>query len=692
MKAGKYTIKELFVNRYLDQLVIPEIQRDYVWGPEQVIGLLNSVFADFTEFLVGKPPALKIDESDIQDLLLKNDWEDFYKKRKYSSNIGFIYAYSDPQYDKRYFLIDGQQRITSIYLVLLVLASKNGKSTDFKKYFSTQESLKLNYKIRDAASSFLNKLATLYFESPDPEVEDQSWYLNSYKNDTTIVNMIENLKTIRNWLVEKNLDEATFYDYLCNFTELWYFDTNISSQGENLYIYLNARGEHVQGNENIKAEMLSSLASKEKNIWGMAWENWQDFFWQRRKDSKKPNANADAGFNEFLSCITGLIFLLTNGEDGYKNYDSKKEKPSTASQLDKLNLDVVASYVNVLIFIKNNLQTFADLYAYSDWANMFWQDLWSILNSEENYWIMNYVDDLHSKERNRMVFVWGVLHWVNEARSDKDLLTIFRGIRQFYLRYKNNNRAVVGEQGITASVNRLMKTGYISEELEKEESIKEHWLAAFANEERRKFESVIWEIEDHPYNMDGSDVGMTNISHLVCFKAIPNLEYLSSIKSAFFKCFPLEEAKRSLVANYPVVQSILLQYGQFYRRKSPHYYENYHFSEWKRNVRSLDITHGQRSFSDFLDEFIVSNLSVEEFLAKIRGNTEFDSDTNNLLEQLRWYNFKLKEAMWLSGGNIAINSRHTEYDNDKTFENRAPFWTTNGEFRSNYRELFSLLP
>ena len=41
MKPGKYTIKELFVNRELEQIVIPEIQRDYVWKKEQVEGLMN---------------------------------------------------------------------------------------------------------------------------------------------------------------------------------------------------------------------------------------------------------------------------------------------------------------------------------------------------------------------------------------------------------------------------------------------------------------------------------------------------------------------------------------------------------------------------------------------------------------------------------------------------------------------------
>ena len=71
-----------------------------------------------------------------------------------------------------------------------------------------------------------------------------------------------------------------------------------------------------------------------------------------------------------------------------------------------------------------------------------------------------------------MVFVWSVLHWVDSAlSSDKELSThqIFRGIRQFYLRYKNNVRSVTGNNGIKNSVKSLLDTGYISVKADDEE-------------------------------------------------------------------------------------------------------------------------------------------------------------------------------------------------------------------------------
>ena len=43
MKSDNYKISEIFEFRDLDQLVVPEIQRDYVWGRNEVIDLLESI-------------------------------------------------------------------------------------------------------------------------------------------------------------------------------------------------------------------------------------------------------------------------------------------------------------------------------------------------------------------------------------------------------------------------------------------------------------------------------------------------------------------------------------------------------------------------------------------------------------------------------------------------------------------------
>jgi hypothetical protein len=698
MKAGKYNYQTLFVNRYVEQLVIPEIQRDYVWQKPQVEGLLSSIATDFERFQKAEIPKIDSTDGSVELTQLNNDFTDFYRQRNHSSNIGFIYAYSDQQYDGRYFLIDGQQRITTLYLVLLLLAVRTATVADFEKKYCTNGQPKLDYRVRDSACSFIRQLVPHILKNSYAEIKDQYWYLNSYENDITVSNIISNIEVIVEWLESRELDESDFYLYLNNYTEFWYFDTNISAQGENLYIYLNARGEQMQGNENLKAELLSTLDSMQsKNEMGVEWENWQDLFWRMRTkgltNTKIKGLNADKGFNEFLRCITGLtIYLDETASDWVDKQNSLI--PSQAMLAQVLTLETIAKYINVLKFIENNQKSLNEVYSNFDWVNQFLHEFWSILNVSRTAWVIDYSYDRLSTERRRMVFIWGVFHWVDSALNAKVKFSnqqIFRGIRQFYLRYKNNVRSVTGDNGIKKSVCNLLETNFISSKSEEEEYQKERWLAEVSTQENwAELESLIWQIEDHPFNLDGSDVGLINSSHLIDFKETLTADKLLRIKDTFYMCFPPEKSKDK--SKFPVMQSLLLHYGQFWRRKSPYYYENYQFNDWRNIIRSRTPHLSNNEFNIFFKELVESELTVDELLAEKRKHYVCEHPVS-LLEQLLWYNNHLHEKMWLEGSHIALCEFYTKNDEDLAFNVRKPFLNTKGDFKGgNPRELYKLLP
>lgn len=356
MKAGKYSVKELFINRYVQQIIIPEIQRDYVWGEEQVIGLLNSIKKDFELFKTAQTPKIETPDND-----LKIAFETFYKKRNNGSNIGFIYAYNDDQYSGNYFLIDGQQRITTIFLMLLVLASKNERLKEkFKKTYLIDGLLKLDYKVRESAHHFLQQFTALALKG-NTDFTNQNWYYsNKYDSDTTIKSLIANFYSIQEYY-ENNLPNnlEAFYEYIEDYVEFWYFDTNISEQGEELYIYMNARGEQMQANENIKADLLSKLdTTEEKNKYGKLWEDWQDYFWVNKGD----NENADKGFNTFLSWCK----LLKSIENRYQHNtelttkeiedfaDFIRGKESINIKQTKVDIIDIEKYFKTVVFFFNN--------------------------------------------------------------------------------------------------------------------------------------------------------------------------------------------------------------------------------------------------------------------------------------------------------------------------------------------------
>lgn len=425
MRAGKYNFQELFVNRYVDQIVIPEIQRDYVWSKPQVEGLLSSISEDFNRFQNADIPVIDSEIEAFELNQLNRDFADFYRQRNHSSNIGFIYAYSDQQYEGRYFLIDGQQRVTTLYLVLLLLASRTGLESDFNKNYCSNGLPKLDYRVRESACSFIRKLVPYVLSESNVDIKEQSWYLNSFENDITVRNILNNLSVVEEWLESKKLEEAQFYQYLNSYTEFWYFDTNISAQGENLYIYLNARGEQVQGNENLKAELLSHLPSIEhKNKMGKEWENWQDLFWRMRKKGRSKaqvkGLNADRGFNEFLNCISGLQVYLKGTSNVWLGSDKSIEPTSTLlSQV--LSFELIEKYIGVISFIEAQQAAICELYPYSNWIEHCLHEFWSLINTGQTAWVIDYSNDRLSTERRRMVFLWGIFHWVEQAlSSDKD--------------------------------------------------------------------------------------------------------------------------------------------------------------------------------------------------------------------------------------------------------------------------------
>jgi len=75
MKTGRYSLKDLLTHNEIEQIIIPEIQRDYVWGEDNVEQLLNSIYKSFKEksseklelFIKSKP----ISEESVNEYLQK---------------------------------------------------------------------------------------------------------------------------------------------------------------------------------------------------------------------------------------------------------------------------------------------------------------------------------------------------------------------------------------------------------------------------------------------------------------------------------------------------------------------------------------------------------------------------------------------------------------------------------------------
>lgn len=695
MKAGKYSIKEIFINRYLQEIVIPEIQRDYVWGKDQVESILESIAKDFNSYLTARLP-FKV-EADPQ---LEADFEEFYKRRKYSSNIGFIYAYNDEEYPGKYFLIDGQQRLTTIYLLLLALANRNKETAiDFRRTYLLENNIKLNYRVREASHDFMTRFAQLVLETDEPAT-NQNWYHKDYENDETIKNLVSNYNTIQYFIDTQKIDEAPFYQYLQNMVDIWYFDTNISEQGEELYIYINARGEQIQDNENIKADLLGRLESdEEKNCYGLLWEQWQDFFWLNKGEE---NENADDGFNEFLACISGLENYLSGDESYFystddfdENKEAKKKKGIKVKDvLKNVSLPVVERYVNALQFLLNKKGDLPQYYTYHAWAENCCSEIWKIVNNERTNWYADYNDDDRSTERNKMVFLWSTLYYLTTIDvAHTSTVEVYRAIRKFYLKYHNYIRSV---STIQDQVDLLVDgTVVISVgEEESEESLKTLLLDRYTGADQLHIEEEIWQIEDHKFNLDGKDVGGRNIGHLVDLKGDVTLDLLRKIKCKFREVFPEDKSR------YLAVQNILLHYGIAWYYNSPWNYANRRFDSWKRIIRDRkDKDNIERdTFRRFFTDFLNYDGSLKSFATAKNAVLLSNSNLTSLEQKLLWYNQRIGDTMWSQGDFITISygnqcSLPDWQQADKIFSDEYIIYNTKGNLKGGTpQELYGLLP
>lgn len=278
MEMELKSIYDILSTQYI---VIPEIQREYVWGNNR-----------------------KLLEQFIREV----------SNAETEVNVGFLYSYipeRDTGTKKTVFLIDGQQRFTTLVLMLYYLAEKENRREDFLSLLNCRGTMmKFSYRVRSATDDFLRKLfmdsGLQMKQEIESGIKDKSWYTPVYDNDPSIQAMLGALKTIHE---NMGPGETELYNTIAGKVRFWYFNTEETSQGEELYITMNSRGETLQPYENIKPllfeKLLQNGGQDQYNVYGKKWDDWEEFFYELV--SGQDIRLADAGMNSFLRIVIELI-------------------------------------------------------------------------------------------------------------------------------------------------------------------------------------------------------------------------------------------------------------------------------------------------------------------------------------------------------------------------------------------------
>lgn len=264
----KQNIRSLIDNY---NFVVPEIQREYVWGAAKN----KSVFIQFVK--------------DLNAKLQKGD-----------TNIGFLYSYKS---GVEHYLIDGQQRYTTLILMLYFIAASNGNDclSKIDKILRIDEREQaFSYRVRSFTESFLHNLLKSGIVN-SKVVRDQIWFKNEYNEDPTIKSMLGALDTFNSVIGE--CPNITL-DNILNNIYFWYFDVDQTSQGEELYITMNSRGEKLTDSEQIKPRLFRK--ENDKEAYGKKWDQWEEFFYKKDLRGDRPISSIDIAMNNIIRVVLEL--------------------------------------------------------------------------------------------------------------------------------------------------------------------------------------------------------------------------------------------------------------------------------------------------------------------------------------------------------------------------------------------------
>lgn len=241
--------------------------------------------------------------------------------------------------------LDGQQRLTTLFLLHWIIALKTKKLLDNESTF-----LKFTYETRISSREFCNALVKNWNELGEGEtlgekISDSKWFFLSWKKDPTIKAMLTMIDAIEEKIKSKEIEELNdFWQKLTidspiitfNFKEL-----NDVGLTDDLYIKMNARGKALTEFENFKAQFEKYIkeSNPDKIDWEIEYKDkltktfshkidtvWTDLFWKYRGDDNLID-------NEFIKFISGIA--INNYAHNLTIIENKEEERRIRAELEK---------------------------------------------------------------------------------------------------------------------------------------------------------------------------------------------------------------------------------------------------------------------------------------------------------------------------------------------------------------------
>jgi len=332
----------------LSKIEIPIIQRDYAQGREGEEELRENFLKFLLEAVNGTPKELDFVYGSVRDKILQP--------------------------------LDGQQRLTTLFLLHWFIAVKENKLNDELKNLLTKFTYETRTSSREFCIDLINKRIIYNPEQNISElIIDSSWFFLSWKRDQTIKSMLIMLDDIQ----QTFKDETEVWDKLNNIS-FHYIELQNFGLSDDLYIKMNARGKPLTDFENFKAKF-------EQHINKESWENsaeatetfshqidtlWTDLFWYYR--DKTENVFDEHLLNFFRTMAVINYTIKAKKDDKFRGNLDLLRSSQKISFNQYLNLGCFdEEYFKMLKFVlnkisdKGGLKTFLSDMTYVDEKEIF---------------------------------------------------------------------------------------------------------------------------------------------------------------------------------------------------------------------------------------------------------------------------------------------------------------------------------
>ncbi len=324
IKCEKKVIREIFNMWYC----IPDYQRAYVWDTDQVRDLLDDTISAYREnkeaqYFLGSM-VLKINE-------------------KSENNVSYT----------EYELLDGQQRITTVFLIL---ACMRDMLTDYPQYQNSlagfvyqaedailqqPERMRIIFNIRSDVRDFVNEhIKPLHGTCDDALLKEK---MQAKDVNISIRNMANAMLVAHEFLEENKSDIIGYLSYLLNKVLMIYVATEELQDAFQLFTVLNNRGVKLSSSDILKAENLKELSAADRTSWATRWEEMETYFGE--------------DFDKFLSHIRTILVKKKQTTTLLKEFDEFVYSNQEYDRTQK-------KYVPRTPILRRGRDTFELLYSY----------------------------------------------------------------------------------------------------------------------------------------------------------------------------------------------------------------------------------------------------------------------------------------------------------------------------------------